>query len=131
MPYSYIILQHKTTSCITIIFFELYTAPPPAPGSIELSHITNGHMTFIWEPINRSCPAVSYLVNASDCGECPSVTTSANITCYTGSLGREQVCAISVQTVLCGNIIGNHGEISRFILRGSFIIISLSLHKYL
>ena len=51
------------------------------------------------------------------------MATSANITCYIrpNSLGREQVCAISVQTVLCGNIIGNHGELNQFILTGSFI----------
>ena len=87
-------------------------------------------MTFMWEPINRSCPHVSYLINASDCGECPSMATSANITCYIGpnSLGLEQVCAVSVQTVLCGSIIGNHGELSLFILRGSFIL-SHSLHN--
>ena len=126
--------------------YNIYTDPSSPPKNISLSRIQNGEVQFTWDPVASSCPSVHYLINASDCGECPLYTDSANLTCYVelGILRTDQVCTLSIQTILCGGNTTNHhnSEATQFILRGKtaesigrvlmtfFHLLEQSFHRY-
>ena len=92
--------------------------------NVRLSSIDNGHITYTWDSVDFSCPATHYFINASGCGECPNTTHSVNITCLTELNEQPQVCSLSVQTVLCGHLFGNHSSINQFRIRGVFTLYS-------
>ena len=45
---------------------------------------------------------------ASNCGECPSTTTTNTVTCsgYNTQLISDHPCSFAVQTVVCGDLVG-------------------------
>jgi hypothetical protein len=77
-------------------------------------------LVFQWESVAPSCDSVHYyLINASNCGHCPNITNSTNVTCTGFALDiHDQVCLLSIQTVVCGNITGNESSSIQVNLRG-------------
>jgi hypothetical protein len=76
-------------------------------------------LVFQWESVAPSCEAVNYLINASNCGHCPNVTNDTTVTCTGFTLDTyDQVCLLSVQTAVCGNITGNESRSIHVTLRG-------------
>ena len=74
---------------------------------------------FQWEPVEPSCEAIHYLINASNCGHCPNVTNDTTVTCTGFTLDMyDQVCLLSVRTVVCHNITGNESGNIQVTLRG-------------
>ena len=56
------------------------------------------------------CPAVSYNIQASNCGSCPATTNYTNVTC-TDIPTDGSKCTFAIRTVVCGNIIGKLSEV--------------------
>ena len=119
-------------STIILCTLLLFTAALPPPSNIMLSKINSSHLTFTWNSVSPDCQAVHYLINATDCGQCPR-TTSCAITCptstdtnsvlcdidintlTTGLLSLE-TCAVIIQPVVCGNVAGNSSILVYIIL---------------
>ena len=77
---------------------------------MSLTAITNG-LTFSWENVALNCLSLSYGIDASGCGTCPSTTNSTSVTCFGIQLGgTAQTCNISVRAITCGNITGDYSE---------------------
>ena len=56
-----------------------------------------------------NCPRIYYSIMASNCGECPEITTNNKVTCtgnYIQLLNNHQ-CSFAVQTIVCDEIIGD------------------------
>ena len=80
-------------------------------------------LVFRWEPVEPSCEAIHYLINAFNCGHCPNVTNNTTVTCTDFSLDMyDQVCLLSVRTVVCHNIIGNESRSNQVTLRGVYYL---------
>ena len=77
-------------------------------------------LVFQWESVEPSCEAIHYFINASNCGHCPNVTNNTTVTCTGFFLldMYDQVCLLSVQTVVCGSITGNESRNVQVTLRG-------------
>ena len=102
----------------TILFFA-DPFPPPKDIHFTEANASLSQLVFQWEPVEPSCEAVHYLINASNCGHCPNVTNDTTVTCTGFSLDMyDQVCLFSVQTVVCHNIIGNESGNVQVTLRG-------------
>ena len=80
----------------------------------------SSQLIFQWSSVALSCEAVHFYINASNCGHCPNVTNDTTIRCTGFSLN--QVCLLSVQTVVCDNITGNESRRVEVILSGMFQI---------
>ena len=89
------------------LFLNAAPLPPPKEMSLALVNFGSKEITFSWSPVAPDCSAIHYNILASNCGSCPSTTNHTNVTCdvHNGSL-----CTFAVQTVVCGNIIGNVSE---------------------
>ena len=74
-------------------------------------------VVFKWNSVTTSCEAVSYLINASNCGHCPNVTNDTTVTC-TGFSLDSQMCLLSVQTAVCGDNTGNESRYVEVALKG-------------
>ncbi len=76
-------------------------------------------LLFQWESVAPSCEAVRYLINASNCGHCPYDTNDTTVTCTGFALDiYDQVCLLSIRTVVCGNITGNESRSIQVTLKG-------------
>ena len=64
-------------------------------------------LVFKWSSVTTSCEAVSYLINASNCGHCPNVTNDTTVTC-TG---------FSLDSQMCGDSTGNESRYVEVALR--------------
>ena len=77
---------------------------------MRISHIDIGliQLTFAWSRVLPDCSAIHYNIKASNCGSCPTTTNHVhtNVTCNDVPTNGS-VCTFAVQTVLCGNVIGN------------------------
>ena len=92
-----------------------------------LSDANRNQLTFTWNPAFQNCPAVYYNINATNCGECSDTTTSNNVTCNYNALVTSTVaqkCTLTVQTVVCGNIVGATSEPATVLLKGWLQLLS-------
>ena len=84
------------------------TAQFSPPGDIQLVEANNTHLRFSWSPDSLCCPSVQHHIMASNCGECPSITTTNTVTCsgdYT-RLTNDHPCSFAVQTIVGGELLG-------------------------
>lgn len=66
-------------------------------------------LIFTWNETVRNCLALQYNIVASRCGICPIITSHPIATCNNvEAIGQE--CRFAVQTVVCGNIVGNQSD---------------------
>ena len=78
--------------------------------------ITENLLIFTWNE-TADCLALQYNIVASRCGICPSITSHPIATCNDiETVGQE--CRFAVQTVVCGNIVGNQSDPAVLTLAG-------------
>ena len=80
------------------------------PSSVQLIGIQNGQAQFRWTPID-SCTPVRYAISTNCSNQCSPITTNQTTTSCTVSEPTTDVviCDFSVQSVVCGNLMGNFG----------------------
>ena len=61
---------------------------------------------FSWSPAAPDHSALRYDIITSNCGNCPNTTTNTTAIC-TDVPTDGSVCTLAIQTVVCGNIIGD------------------------
>ena len=103
---------------ITIVEYSIGTITS-YPSNIRVSQINRHQLAFSWSPIYGVYPAMHYSVNATNCGECPSITYSHTIACNIRSLILPQVCSIAIQAVACNDEHGPTSEQLTVALQGS------------
>ena len=108
------------------LLFQSNTTPFQPPNDIRLIQVQPGQLTFNWTSIDAQCDSVSYSIISSNCGQCPSTTSSTNITCR-DSVASGQVCSLIVQAVVCGNITGNQSSPTSVIMKGVLLYYSVRL----
>ena len=99
------------SSCIATCNQQPYCCPslftigfhPPNISNVDYS---SRELTLSWSPVAPDCPAIHYIILASNCGSCPTTTSHNALTC-TDVPTDGSMCTFAVQTVVCGNIIGN------------------------
>jgi hypothetical protein len=85
-----------------ILRYKIYhTDPYPPPSNLKITDIQSGIITFIWDPVAPNCSSVQYTIT-SDCGICPMITNSANVTCSDQEI--PSMCVFRVQSMICGFI---------------------------
>ena len=84
-------------------------------------------LTFQWSSVSSCCPAIRYLIVASNCGHCPNVTNLTTATC-TGLSVEGQQCNFAVRSIVCDDVIGNESKNVSAILRGMPVIIAICQH---
>jgi hypothetical protein len=91
-----------------IIYIDI-DYPFKPPSDVRVIDVGLQTLIFNWsQPLNLSCDAIKYSISATGCGVCPN-STSTSITCtdITLSSNSTMLCSLSVQPVVCGNIVGN------------------------
>lgn len=79
--------------------------------NVHLAEVRRGQFRFKWftdNTTNKSMCPTEYIVESSNCGDCPSVTTKTHVTCNISTINQgSRLCTFSLQSRLCGNIYGN------------------------
>ena len=91
------------------------TEPIPPPSDTTISRIVedfegNFSLTFIWSPVIFNCPSLHYTI-ASNCGSCPNNTTRTTATCRGVPVSVGDCCVFTIQSVVCGDVVGNSSSI--------------------
>ena len=104
----------------------LHESDPPEHLRINLVDANSTHLTFsILSQVNPKCSDINYHIEASsNCGSCPDITNLTTIVCF--NFTEAEVCNLTVDGVICGNIRGNRAS---FLvnLRGRTIIVLLCM----
>ena len=101
--------------------------PYSPPDDIHLISIASEGLTFNWTSVDPTCSEISYRVFTIDCGNCPNITNSTTVVCSGIELsGVTQTCSLSVQPVVCGDIISNFSDLLNISLQGNFYNNSLN-----
>ena len=98
---------------VTILYYNIFTQLHlhHAPNNILVSAVNfySKALTFSWSPVTSDCPSLHYNILSSNCGSCPATTTHTTVTC-TDVPTDGSVCTFAVQTVICGNIVGDSSD---------------------
>ena len=87
--------------------------------TFQLISIASEGLTFNWTSVDPTCSGISYRISATGCGNCPSGTNSTTVVCSGIKLsGDTQTCTLSVQSVVCGDIVGNVSDLLNVSLQG-------------
>lgn len=88
-----------------MIYFSSLSEPPLAPENIYVKFSNFSELSFMWIPLNMSCPALNYSITTNNCGTCATDYGSAVTTC-TNYPKRDRVneCRFTVQSIICGNV---------------------------
>ena len=114
-------IKQLVAVCIQAYIFYV-TAPYPSPKqpSLSLVDLELRQTSFTWSPVAPDCPAIHYNILASNCGSCPTTTNHTNVTCTEIPFEQNgEICALSLQTVVCGNVTGNMSDAARGLFRGN------------
>ena len=67
------------------------------------------------------CSDIEYKVNTMNCGMCPDAIFNTSLTCYVSSVltSNSSVCALSIETTVCGSDSGNKSNTVTAILKGT------------
>ena len=71
-----------------------------------VDNVGSKQLTARWSPVALTCPSLYYNILSSNCGSCPTTTTNTTVTC-TDVPTNGSTCTFAVQTVVCGDIVGN------------------------
>lgn len=90
----------------------LYIDPFPPPTNIRLLSVSSRQITFMWDAPMTMCEVLYYIINATNCGTCPKTSNSTTIICtdFEGYLSTPQLCRMTIQTVVCNNIVGSQSN---------------------
>ena len=91
------------------MIFANCIAPFPPPTDVQLVEANHTKIRFNWSHVSTHCPSLQYHIMASNCGECPSTTTTNMVTCtgnYT-QLTSDCPCSIPVRTAVCNGTVGD------------------------
>ena len=69
-------------------------------------NVGSRQLTARWSSVAANCPSLHYNILATNCGSCPTTTTNTTVTC-TDVPTNGSMCTFAVQTVVCGDIVGN------------------------
>ena len=109
---------------ITVLIFH---TTEPYPPRVYLRSVDTMQLEFSWDSIPVNCPTVSYrIVSSTTCGSCPSATTHTTATCSNPIINDES-CSFSVQSVICGSILGSVSEPLQLLPKSNFTIISTGI----
>ena len=116
-----------------VIIVNSHNRPLPPPGKVYISNadFSSRELRFNWSPVAPAeCPTVQYNILASNCGNCPTTTNHTTVTCIDIPMNGS-VCKFSVETVVCGNVVGNESDpvIIRSALEGVTFTMYTSSHK--
>ena len=64
---------------------------------------------FRWTPIATECPDIHYVINASNCGNCPTTTNHTTVTC-TDVPSDGNICTFALKTQVCSDVFGKMSE---------------------
>ena len=66
------------------------------------------------------CPDIEYKVNAVNCGACPEIILgNTSVTCIVNdALNSNNLCTLSVETIVCGSNSGNKSDTATAVLKG-------------
>ena len=92
--------------------------PPPYKLFVSETNLDLRTLTWTWSAVAPDCTAVHYNILASNCGSCPTTTNHTTVTC-TDVPNYDSTCSFSVQTVVCGDIVGNSSDEVQVILKDS------------
>ena len=62
-------------------------------------YVNKQKLVFTWESSCHGCP-VQYIINASDCGECPATTAENVLTCNVSLTATLQTCSLSIESLV-------------------------------
>ena len=98
---------------------DIIIAPFPPPEKMYLSNadLSSKKLSFKWLAIAPNCPAISYNILASNCGSCPTTTNHTTVTCSDVPINGNS-CTFSLETVVCGYILGSESETIQAVLEG-------------
>ena len=85
--------------------------PYPPPDGIHLASVSNGTLTFKWNPmLNLVCVSFQYSIT-SNCGSCHNNTIVTETVCSGLHLSTNSTnCTFAIQSVVCGNVFGNPSD---------------------
>ena len=79
--------------------------------NVKLTEVSPEFLTFSWTQVQSSCQVLSYAIDTSNCGLCPSSSNSTTVNCTNFNLSDvRSECRFAVSTVICGNITGASRE---------------------
>ena len=88
---------------------NIHSAPLPLPNKVQINStdISSKQLLFNWSPVVQNCPSLHYNILSSNCGNCLTTTTNTTVICTDVPTDRGGVCLFAIQTVVCGDIVGN------------------------
>ena len=106
-----------------------YIAPLPPPNDVRPVRLLSGNLTFQWSSVAPACSwtnNLEYRINYSvDCGNCI-LSSNTSATCYDVPQPIA-ACNFSVQSVVCGNQIGDFSRRVELMLKGRCIVLTKKL----
>ena len=91
--------------------YTLYNVDPHPPNDVYIAGGSTNVLTFSWSPVLPNCSFISYRITSENCGECPTLTHNTSVNCIIitnhTNAALDQMCTFSIQSVVCGNSIGN------------------------
>ena len=92
--------------------------PIAPPRNINLMYANKHKLVFTWESSCLGCPAVQYIINASNCGECPATTAENTLTCNVSLTATLQTCTLTIKSLVLENYIGSASETALVAVKG-------------
>ena len=93
----------------------------PSPSTIHASLVDTASrkIIFTWSPVAPECPAISYNINTSNCGSCPTTTNHTTVSCIDVPVAGDNTtaCAFALQAINCETIIGKMSDPITVLLR--------------
>ena len=99
---TFIICQHDDGSnSRDICKYPLIIQESSPPDYIHLINISFDRITFSWNNTASMCSAISYIINSSGCGTCPTTTNLTTATCFNVRFNSSERCIFIVITSIC------------------------------
>ena len=119
-------MNSKFSSKLSHCYDDNCTAPLPPPNDVRPALLLRGNLIFQWSSVAPACSNnLEYRINSVDCGNCI-LSSNTSATCY-GVPQPMATCSFSVQSVVCGNQIGNFGRPVELMLKGTSIVLTKKL----
>jgi hypothetical protein len=87
-----------------------FIAAPRVNSLIFNMSLRQRKLMFTWVNISGSCPVTDYKIISNNCGDCSRVVNSSFATCNNFLVTQVPTCTFTVQTIVCGNILGEAAD---------------------
>ena len=119
-------MKSKFNSKLSHYYGNNCTAPLPPPNDVRPILLVGGNLTFQWSSVAPACSNnLEYRINSVNCGNCV-LSSNTSATCY-GVPQPMATCSFSVQSVVCGNQIGDFSRPVELMLKGTRIVLMKKL----